>query len=192
MEFISKKLILLSFLISLFSYCFGNQVIESEALTSDILSSAADAGEDISYSFQLKNIHSSVQTYTIRVDRLNELASKITLSDSLINIQPNEIFEGKLIVTISDRIPLGGYETCLLIVKNKNDQLENRLEFISVRSKPHPFLLVTDEIIEEAKNKAKSTEWAKRNIIELESFAKEYEIPERKIVLKARNTREWK
>ena len=170
----------------------ANELNENPIFKSDVTSKSANANELLEYSFEIVNPHSVKQVFNLSIKSPRNLACKVTLSDINIEIAPNQVYKGKLTVIISDRIPVGGRESCIVVVKNKQNKHTEKLEFISVRYKPHPFLLATNEILEEVKSKVKNVDWARQNFETLIKFANNYEVPERKIVLKARNTREWK
>ena len=170
----------------------ATELNENPIFKSNVTSKSANANERLEYSFEIVNTHSVKQVFNLSIKSPRNLACKVTLSDINIEIAPNQVYKGKLTVNMSDRIPVGGRESCIVVVKNKENNHTEKLEFISVRYKLHPFLLATNEILEEVKSKVKNVEWAKQNFDALVNFANSYKVPERKIILKARNTREWK
>ncbi|CAH8283492.1 hypothetical protein EV196_102432 [Mariniflexile fucanivorans] len=188
MKNINLAIVILIFSIN--SYAIDTTV--NAILSSNQQSKAAKANETVTYSFEIKNVTNEEQHFKIHIKNPRTLACKVTLLDSVVSIKGNQIYKGKFLMQISDRIPVGGQESSFLIVENKaNKQVEN-LEFITVRYKPHPFLFVTDTILEEAKEKAKNAAWAKQNLESLVAFANTYKVPERKIVDLPRNTLRWK
>lgn len=171
---------------------FAKQTNIHAVLSSPQKSQVAKANETISYSFEIKNNNDTEQQYHIRVKNPRTLACLFTLKDTLISVKGNQTYKGTYAVTVSDRIPVGGQESSFLVVENKTNKQVETLEFITVRYKPHPFLWVTDDILNEAKEKVKTVEWAKQNLEDLIEFADSYVVPERKVIDKARNTLRWK
>lgn len=171
---------------------FAKNENKNHILSSNQQSKAAKANDEIIYSFEIKNDANSEQVFRIRIKNPRTLACQFVLSDSIVSIKANDVYKGKYSINISDRIPVGGQESSFLIVENKTKKEIEELEFITVRYKPHPFLIVTDDILNEAKEKIKNIAWAKENLDELVAFSDAYEVPERKIIDKARNTLRWK
>lgn len=171
---------------------FANEILDNSFLISNQQSKSAKAGDTISYSFEIKNTLSTKQIFSLSIDKPREKAFQYILLDTLIIVDSNKTFKGVFFVKVIDRIPVGGQESSFLVLENQNGNTIHKLEFITVHYKPHPYLLATDDLLMDVKEKIKSNEWAKNNFDALISSANEYEVPERKIVLKARNTREWK
>lgn len=171
---------------------FGNQFpVDINPLSSQVLSLPAKAGEKVKFSFTLKNECDAPQTFYFGIKKIREIASSTILSDSVVTLRPQEEYKGTLEVMVSDRIPVGGYETIGLFAENREHNKVHDIQFVAVRSTPHPFLLVTDDIIEETKLKIEKYDWAKENYEQMLKSSREYKIPERKVVSKKRNTREW-
>jgi hypothetical protein len=170
----------------------ATELNENPFFKSHITCKSANANESLEYSFEIANTNNVKQVFNVSIKSPRNLACNVTLLDNVIEIAPNQVYKGTLTVNMSDRIPVGGRESCIVVVQNKQNNHTEKLEFISVRYKPHPFLLAKNDILEEVKNKVKNIEWAKQNFDALVNFANSYKVPERKIVLKARNTREWK
>ena len=157
----------------------------------NIQSKSAKANNTLVYRFEIKNDNQYEKTYHLSIKHPRTLACQYILSENYINIKPQEIYSGELKVIVSDRIPKGGYESCLFDVKSKTDNTIKSFEFISVRSKDHPFLLVTKDIIEETKTKVQNYAWAKANLDHMLKELETYKVPERKIVTKPRPVKVW-
>ncbi|MDO7136139.1 heparinase II/III family protein [Algibacter lectus] len=184
------------FLIGLFcclinTWCYAYSSTSEVVLSSSLQTQAAKANEIITYNFQLKNRKSTSETYTLNVKHPRELASENILSVASITLESNGSYNGTLKVTVSDRIPLGGQEASIIELKDSEGHIIETLEFISVRSKPHPFLLATTAVFEEAKQKIKNYTWAKQNLDNMLKELDDFEFPERKIVSKPRPTKIW-
>ncbi|CDF79573.1 chondroitin AC/alginate lyase family protein (PL 8) [Formosa agariphila KMM 3901] len=184
-------------LILLVGILFNMSAVASETYHNIILSStqqskAAKVNETITYTFEINNVDDTEQVYHIQIINPRTLACQVTLKDTLVTVKSNQVYHGAFLVRVSDGIPVGGQETIFLDIKNEANTRIETLEFITVRYKPHPFLLVTDEILEEAKEKVKNVDWAKQNLEELIAFANAYYVPERKVVDKPRPVKRWK
>lgn len=155
------------------------------------ISRSAEAGELIEYAFKLTNYQGGEQTFVLSIDKPRLLACAYSLERSSITLEANGTYEGILSVVVSDRIPKGAFETATLTGYNADSSVVKKWKFISVRSKPHPFLLVTNDLLKEARGKIEKYQWAKDNFEELSESANSYEIPKREVVTRPRNTRVW-
>lgn len=155
------------------------------------ISRSAEAGEVIQYTFELTNNQDGEQTFVLSIDKPRLLACMYSLDRSTVTLQANGTYEGILSVRVSNRIPKGAFETASLTGYNADSSVVKRWKFVTVRSKSHPFLLVTDELLKEAREKIDNHQWAKDNFEELSQNAKSYKIPKREVVTRARNTRVW-
>ena len=171
--------------------CRDNTAKACISLESNILSLDGNAGDIVSYSFELKNVDDRTQLIHLSVKKARELACDVALSDTLITLKPQAKYKGSLKVTVSDRIPVGGQENITILVKDSQNIEENSLKFITVRSTPHPFLLVTNEIIEESKSKIEKYPWAKENLANMLNTLDKFQFPKRKIITKPRPTKVW-
>lgn len=170
------------------SPCFSPMAFARSEIS---ISRSAEAGEVIEYAFELTNNQEEEQTFVLSIDQPRLLASTYSLGRSSITLKANETHAGMLSVRVSDRMPKGAFETATLIGYNADSSQVKKWKFITVRSKPHPYLLVTDELLIEAREKIDNYQWARDNFDELIESAKSYKIPERKVVTRPRNTRVW-
>ncbi|WP_195715263.1 alginate lyase family protein [Ancylomarina sp. 16SWW S1-10-2] len=171
--------------------CSDSETKANISLESKVLSLPAKANEIVTYKFELKNSLDRSQTFHLSIKKVRELACKAILSDSVITINPQGKYFGVLHVTVSDRIPVGGQENITVLVKNSKNKEVDNIQFITVRATPHPFLLVTNEILEEAKEKVKNNAWAKENLTNMLKSLNEFKFPKRRIVTKPRPTQVW-
>lgn len=171
---------------------YANEIVEHSFFISNQQSKSAKVGDTIRYSFEIENTLKTKESFSLSIEKPREKACKYVLLDTVINVAPNQTFKGHFLVIVSDRIPVGGQESSFLVLENQDEKDIQKLEFITVHYKPHPYLLATNHILNDLKEKVESYEWAKNNFDALIAAADNYEVPERKIVLKARNTREWK
>ncbi|MBP0903880.1 alginate lyase family protein [Mariniflexile gromovii] len=188
---IPKHLFLLLFFIATGTTLSAKPNVIESILSSALQTRAAKANDTISYTFQLKNASQNSETYYLSVKNPRELACINSLSISKVTLEPHAIYNGTLSVIVSDRMPLGGHESSIILIKDEKEELLETLEFITVRSKPHPFLLVTNPVIEEAKQKIAKYDWAKQNLDNMLKELDGFKFPEREIVTKPRPTKVW-
>ncbi|MDO7171569.1 hypothetical protein [Mariniflexile sp. AS56] len=188
---LSKHLLIGAMCSFITAISFANSKPSKGVLSSSLQTQSAKVNETITYSFQFKNVKSTSETYYLSLRNPRELACENILSDSKISLEPHAVHHGTLKVMISDRMSLGSHEASVVVVKNElGDELET-LEFISVRSKPHPFLLVTDDVFEEAKQKIAQYDWAKQNLDNMLKQLDGFKFPLREIITKPRPTKVW-
>lgn len=171
---------------------YANKITDTTFLKSSVTSKSAKENDTIQYEFEIINSTNIQQSFSLKIKNPRDLACTMILPDTLVSVMSNQIFKGIVSVIVSNRIPIGGQESSFLTVENKNSEETEVLEFISVRYKPHPFLLATNDLLEETKQKIENYAWAKENFENLVKEAGAYNIPKREVVLKKRNTREWK
>ncbi|MCJ8165743.1 heparinase II/III family protein [Pontibacter sp. E15-1] len=155
------------------------------------VSRSANASEIIEYTFQLNNESEKELTYNLSIHKPRLLSCEYALDKSSVTVKGKGTYEGVLSVKVSDRIPKGAFEKATLLVTNASEEVVSSFEFITVRSKPHPYLLATDDLLAEAKAKIEKYPWAKRAYQQMEKEALEYKIPKREVVTRPRNTLEW-
>lgn len=180
---------LLAIIIILSTNTFATEKEGKETSKNKVQCKSAKANDTVYYNFEIKNTYDTLQTYRLSIHKPREIASKAFLKDTLITLESNKIYNGKLSVIISDRIPIGGQESCFVTIKN--DISISQHEFVSVRSMPHPFVLVTNNVIEETKEKVNEYTWAKLNLEAMLKELDKFEFPERKIITKPRPTKVW-
>lgn len=179
------------FLLFVFVSFSGFSKNQHKKLSSEQQTKTAQVSDTIHYAFQLTNTANTTQIFYLSVKNTRQLACENMLSVTEVSLEPNKIYNGELSVVISDRMAIGGVESSFVILENEEKRELESLEFISVRSKSHPFVLVTNEIIEEAKEKIKNYDWAQQNLNKMLHELDRFEFPERKIVTKPRPTKVW-
>ena len=189
-----SRLTILCFILIFSSQSLANakdDINKQNALTSNLRSIPGKAGEKVIYSFELINLQNTPQQFRLSIPKPEELACQTSLSDTLVNISPGGIYRGTFKVKVNERIPIGGQESCFLYAYSEELNRTYQLEFITVRARSHPFLLVTNEIIDEAKEKIKQYGWAKQNLNNLLLRLDDIQFPERKIITKPRPVKVW-
>ncbi|MFB9057298.1 hypothetical protein ACFFU9_11170 [Mariniflexile ostreae] len=186
---ITPRLFLLVFGMLTSLLAFSNN--KNERLSSSQQTKTAQAQDTISYEFHVENKKHTTETFYLSMDRPRALACNYILSDVKLVLEPNKAYKGTLSVVISDRVPIGGYESSVLVLKDKDGKPLETLAFTSVRTKPRPFLLATPSIFEETKQKIKNYDWAKANLDNMLKELDGFEFPKREIVTKPRPTKVW-
>ncbi|AWW32796.1 hypothetical protein DN752_23095 [Echinicola strongylocentroti] len=153
------------------------------------LSKAANAGEEVVYEFDVSNNSAEAQAFRLMIATPRELTCEYLLEDSLVSLSPGETYEGRLKVIVSDQIPIGAYESASLLIKSANEV--KRREFVTVRSRQHPFVLVTEETFTETKQKINDHSWARENLDDMLQELERFDFPEKKIISKPRPTKVW-
>lgn len=171
---------------------FGNSdELVKPAFYAETLSEPATIGQTINYAFEWTNETTDDQTIFFEIYKPRELACAVTLSDTKVTVKSGDVYKGALQVVMSDRIPVGGYEPCIVMVKDASGHELSRLKFITSQANVHPFMLVNDELIEEAKSKVANQAWAKTNLDNMLADLDTYEFPIQKVVTKPRPTQVW-
>ena len=178
--------------ISLISFsCFANGLNNGTSDKSNIQCKIAKVNEAIHYTIELKNTGNTEANFSISIKKEDELACSNSLSVKEIILAAKSSSKVVLSVVMSDRIPVGGQESSFVIIENKTSKTTEELQFISVHSKPHPFLFVTDDIIEETKSKVENYDWAKGNLTNMLDKLDKFKFPKRKVVSLPRPTKVW-
>lgn len=163
----------------------------TQQLTAETQSVATEIDGTVNYTFQWANTSDHEQTVAFELYKPRELACTSTLSQERVTLKANDVFNGTLTVVMSDRIPVGGFELCILLVKDTDGNELSRLPFITSCANEHPFLLVTDELLAEASSKVANYTWAKDNLDNMLIEMDKYNFPKQKIVTKPRPTQVW-
>ncbi|GIZ09757.1 hypothetical protein FUMI01_24840 [Flavobacterium sp. UMI-01] len=166
-------------------YAFANETATTPP------SQTGKANETLRYSFTITNHKNTTETYFLSVLNPRDLACETSLTSSKVTLEPNQSFEGQLSVVMNKRIPLGGHESSFVSVKDEKGNEVQKLEFVSVREMPHPFLLVTPSVLQEAEQKVKQYSWAKNNRDKLIKELANFKFPEHKVVTKPRPVKVW-
>ncbi|MBX2876829.1 MAG: alginate lyase family protein [Saprospiraceae bacterium] len=165
--------------------------LRKPVLRSELRSKPAKVGEEVVYSFELHNTENRSLSFTLAVAHPELLACPTQLSDTVIELAAGALYQGQVRVVLDERVPIGGQESCVLQAIVPTEGQSYQLEFTTVRKMLHPFLLVSQEVLEEAKVKLKDHAWAQQNLAALLSQLDKVQFPERKIVTKPRPVKVW-
>ncbi|MFI4910249.1 MAG: hypothetical protein ACIAQZ_01135 [Sedimentisphaeraceae bacterium JB056] len=126
---------------------------------SEIRSKPTVIDEAAEYIIQLTNTADKAVEVEIMIEASEKNISEYELSNDLVEIEAGAQFDVKLSVSISKRMPVGSFEELELRIKVGNDT-SMPLSFKTVRMRPHPYLLITNELADEILNKIDNYEWA--------------------------------
>ncbi|WP_321003324.1 hypothetical protein [Eisenbergiella porci] len=147
------------------------------ALEASIRGMAGTAGETVSYPFQVYNCTDELQAATLQWKRYgNEAAENVRVQEQLY-LEPGESREMIFSVTVPDRIVPGGYEKQKLqLLADGSGQMEETVFFTAAKRK-HPFVFLTEEELEEVREKTGRCLWAKENYCRCLSQEEAWEAP---------------
>lgn len=127
----------------------------------EVTSKAAEIGEKVIYSVEVKNMETIPQILYFSIKRYGWEAFITDLSETKVCLLPGETHTLKLEVTVPDGVPVGGRETQLLyILPSANPSAAQTLSFTTLRRMPYPFSIHTAKGWEEVRKKAEIYDWA--------------------------------
>lgn len=137
-------------------YLHGNSV----HAYSYIRSIPCKGDSEVEYELELTNMEDAPQTVRLEIDRYGWEEMKATLSDSEIELAPNEKKIVKLKVFCPDLIPPGGKEKQTVLVRpSANPEAVQKVEFVTLREMTRPFTLRTKEGWDEIRENVKKYDW---------------------------------
>jgi hypothetical protein len=149
------------------------------SVSSSVYSRAGRAGEYVTYEIEIENLVNEAQMVTVSQDLYGKESMKSTIEPHLFCLQPYEITKCKFTVEINEQIAPGGFETQkLTITPNGNANAARKIEFITGRELPHPYIMHTEKGWIEVKDKVEQYGWAKNRLEEYIQKAESWKIPE--------------
>jgi len=139
-------------------------------LASDIRSKPGETGDQVPYPFTVTNCSKKMQLLSLNIQKDGWEAMKTALDVSSLVLQPGESNTVTLTVTIPDDIPAGAQEKQQLVVSTTDGSQTERMEFITLKRLPSPFLVHDAKGWEAVKEKVQHYEWAR---IEAERYIRE-------------------
>lgn len=132
-------------------------------MSCDALSQPVDAGETQTYSIEIQNFSDETQAVHLSLLRDGDEVLDPRLSEDILNIGPGDNEKFTLQVRMTDDISVGGYEDQVVLAtpEGKGEQAV-RLRLRTVRYRPHPYLLLTEEGFQEVKDKIIRYDWARK------------------------------
>jgi hypothetical protein len=146
------------------------------ALESEIRSASAKGGEDVVYALKLSNTTDQPQVINLarRVQGREVMETKITPAE--LTLEPGESEDVEVRVTVSGRVAPGGRET-QVIQAMANGRDAGTIEYITLATLEHPYLLHTKERWDAVREKAATVEWAKKEAAKYIADADQWDVP---------------
>lgn len=147
-------------------------------LSSEVLSLAADAGESVTYRLRVANESDEHQAVLLSVQRTGWEVLRTEFSESQLILEPGASRECLVQVCMNNRVAPGGYEThTIQAVPNGDGNFREKIDFITVRKLPHPYLLHTEQGWEKVKRKVVEHAWAKQQAENYIQCAEQWIVP---------------
>ena len=146
-------------------------------LRGDVRSLPGRPGETVRYDISIDNLTGEQQRLRLRLATdAGRLAAEV--APGQITLPPHGSGTATVRVTVTDRLPVGGQDPCVLTATPDDRRQERRLQLITVRRRDHPYLLVTDDLLREIAEKVERHRWAADNLHAMERFAERWQPPQ--------------
>jgi len=133
------------------------------SLSSPVKSKPVKPGQTAVYEVSVTNESNQPRQVTLLLEETAWEACPAELSQTQMVLAPWESQKVSLTVTMTERVAVGGRERRkVTAIPDARADLKEDIHFITVRYRPHPYLLHTDAGWKEVKKKAQTCEWAKR------------------------------
>lgn len=141
-------------------------------------SRAVNAGEAADYKLLLVNGTPEIQAVTLTQERYGWETMEVSIEPSSCILKPWESCEVSVQVKVSSRVAPGGYEAQRLIVlPGGHGELAERLELITQRSLPHPYIKLCEPEWDEVRMKVREHRWASELLNMYVRRAEQWELP---------------
>jgi len=147
-------------------------------LESPVRSKPGKAGGQVRYDVRITNISHVPRTVKLTLEKSGFEAMSARVYPATLELGPGGTAACQLIVTVTDRVAVGGQESHLLNARVGEHLKSEQLEFITVRSRPHPFILVTEQLLDDVRKKVERCRWARRNLDAMVASAERWQPPE--------------
>lgn len=126
-----------------------------------VLSRSADAGQVADYKLELINCTGDVQALTLIQERYGWETMEVSIKPEVCLLEPGASCEVSVQVKVSGRVVPGGHEVQkLAITPGGRGDLAERLELITLRVLPHPYIKLVEPEWEEVQTKVQEHAWA--------------------------------
>ncbi|MDC0935921.1 heparinase II/III family protein [Pirellulales bacterium] len=140
---------------------------------------AAAAGNAVEYEISLINHSDRAQTVRVTTRGVTPGVMPIQISPEVVSLGPGEQRQCRVQVTVPAEAPVGGRETQTLVaVPNGAGDHVATLDLITVRRRPHPYLLLTEEGWQGVRQKIAEAPWAQRSSENIVAAAKQWTPPD--------------
>jgi len=141
-------------------------------------SQAAAAGDTVQYDVAIINHSDRAQTVRVSTSGVIPGVMPIEIEPEMVSLAAGEQQRCRVQVSIPPEVPVGGRETQNLVaVPDRSGDREATLELITVRRRPHPYLLLPEEGWQEVQQKISEVPWAKRTAESIIAKAKQWQPP---------------
>jgi len=159
------------------------------AITTPVRSQAVEVSGVAVYPLTVTNTELTRQTITVQPRRYGWETMPVTVTPSVVTLDPGARTEVTVKVTVPELIPPGGRETQqLAVMPSARPAAETVFPLITVRALPHPFALHTAAGWQEVRAKAEKYDWAKKRAAEYVRNAEQWQPPERAVFMLSRDT----
>ena len=135
---------------------------KSVYISSPVLSKSANAGETITYKFNVLNCENRKQAISFFCEKRGIESMQVSLKPEALILEPGELAICDVTVEIGDNIAPGGYEKQIIyaVPDGKGNDAET-ISFLSMRYLPHPYIIHTENEWQKVKRKSEKYEWAR-------------------------------
>ncbi|MCK0473676.1 heparinase II/III family protein [Halalkalibacter sp. APA_J-10(15)] len=148
-------------------------------LQSEQDSLAGKTGKIVCYHFTVTNESNVTQAVSLFLEKYGWESVETKLHPHYIVLEPGERQHGTLEVEINEQIAPGGFEVQTLVaVPNGNTSFLKKIELITVKELPHPYLLHTEDGWNAVRAKIASYDWARNSLGSYVNNAEKWEVPE--------------
>jgi hypothetical protein len=148
------------------------------SLTSPVKSKPAAPGKSVEYSIRVENESAEERQVTVVLESTAWEACPASLSEKHLSLGPWESKEISLSVEMNTLVAPGGRERRqVTVVPDGRADLKEEIEFITVRSMDHPYLMHTEAGWQAVIQKAETVDWARESRQEYVDRAHEWRVP---------------
>ena len=146
-------------------------------MRSDVRSLPGSAGETVRYDISIDNLTGEEQRVRLRLSADEScLTAEVTPGD--LAVPPHGSRTCAVRVVVTDRLPAGGQDRCVLTATPEDCTQRVRLPLITVRRRTHPYLLVTADLLRDVAGKCRRYQWAGDNLRSMERLAQRWQPPD--------------
>ncbi len=145
---------------------------------SEIYSKSARTGETVKYEIKLTNCGEETKALSLELEKQGRETLNSKITPETLCLKPGEEAVCTLETTMNDLIVPGGFEKQRVRILPNGDETEaEKLEFVTVKYLPHPYIIHTEDGWDEVKEKPEKSEWARALSEDYIKKADEWEIP---------------
>ncbi|MBW8782510.1 MAG: hypothetical protein JF599_11565 [Verrucomicrobia bacterium] len=147
-------------------------------LQSDIRSRPADAGGTVAYETTVTNCTETPQVITLALERSGWEGMTATVTPAALTLAPGQSRVVTIAVTVPAWLPAGAQEKQTLVVTPQDHgEAAEKIEFITLRRLPFPYLVHTADGWDEVRAKVKTYAWARDELADIVRQSDAFEVP---------------